>query len=203
MSSMTNQLLVGITALILFSGCKKQAIDPHAATIASTIKTLDGYRNFFIKQGDHYCAGNSFKSIELNAMKFTVKFDSTAIYTTSNPENQYDINKLWGFADNDQQHHEYSARIGWRWSNNALRLFAYVYNNSKMAEKEITTVAIGRPVQCRISISPGSYLFQVNEVQVQMPRAATTLVAKGYQLYPYFGGDEAAPHTINIWIKDE
>jgi hypothetical protein len=31
---------------------------------------------------------------------------------------------------------------------------------------------------------------------------ATTPKGQGYQLYPYFGGDETAPHDINIWIKN-
>jgi hypothetical protein len=35
-----------------------------------------------------------------------------------------------------------------------------------------------------------------------MPRLASTRKAKGYQLYPYFGGDEVAPHLINIWVKE-
>jgi hypothetical protein len=36
-----------------------------------------------------------------------------------------------------------------------------------------------------------------------MPRAAATVKAKGYRLYPYFGGDETAPHDITISIRDE
>jgi hypothetical protein len=43
----------------------------------------------------------------------------------------------------------------------------------------------------------------VNGITTQLPRLATTEKAKGYQLYPYFGGDEAAPHQVNIWIKNE
>jgi len=34
-----------------------------------------------------------------------------------------------------------------------------------------------------------------------MPRESTTTMAEGYQLYPYFGGDETAPHDIFIWIE--
>ncbi|MEY4702167.1 MAG: hypothetical protein RIR96_64, partial [Bacteroidota bacterium] len=38
--------------------------------------------------------------------------------------------------------------------------------------------------------------------QVSIPRTATGSVANGYQLYPYFGGDETAPQLITIRIKD-
>ena len=133
---------------------------------------------------------------------FLARFDSTAIYQTQSIENQYDINKLYGFSDNNSDHHQYSARFGWRWSDKALRLFAYVYNGGAVISKELTTVMIGAEVNCSIRISGDNYLFTVNGITTSMPRTATTDKAKGYQLYPYFGGDESAPHQINIWIKN-
>ncbi|MGI8584585.1 MAG: hypothetical protein ACR2KX_20540 [Chitinophagaceae bacterium] len=33
-------------------------------------------------------------------------------------------------------------------------------------------------------------------------RTSTTVKANGFKLYPYFGGDETAPHNIYIWIKE-
>jgi len=35
-----------------------------------------------------------------------------------------------------------------------------------------------------------------------MSRASTTTEAEGYKLFPYFGGDESAPHTISIWMQE-
>jgi hypothetical protein len=35
-----------------------------------------------------------------------------------------------------------------------------------------------------------------------LPRTSTTIKAEGYKLYPYFGGYECAPQTINIFIKE-
>ncbi len=35
-----------------------------------------------------------------------------------------------------------------------------------------------------------------------MPRASTTVKSSGYKLYPYFGGDEFAPHDVRVWIKE-
>ena len=48
-----------------------------------------------------------------------------------------------------------------------------------------------------------TYLFSVEEKSVTLPRLSTTAMAKGYRLYPYFGGDETAPHDVRIWIKEE
>jgi hypothetical protein len=109
---------------------------------------------------------------------------------------------LYGFSDNNADHHQYSARFGWRWSDKALRLFAYIYNKGLVTSQELTTIEIGSEVICSIKVTSTNYLFTVNDITTQLPRMATTEKAKGYQLYPYFGGDEVAPHQINIWIKN-
>ena len=156
---------------------------------------------YIIQKGNQYCDGNGYKEVELSEMKFIVRFDSSAIYETRLTENQQDINKLYGFSDNNADHHQYSARIGWRWSDHALRLFAYVYNEGAVSSKELTAVAIGAEINCSIKAAGSNYLFTINGTTTSMPRLATTEKAKGYQLYPYFGGDEVAPHEINIWVK--
>ena len=192
-------ILITIAAALLFSSCSKTA---DAIFEKDTPANSYQFVKYTIKKGNHYCEGNSFKQIELSEMKFVVKFDSSAIYQTVSPENQYDINKLYGFSDNNTNHHQFSARFGWRWSSNALRLFAYVYNNGAVTSKELTTVAIGSETNCSIKITSTNYIFSVNDMVYQLPRTATTATAKGYQLYPYFGGDEMAPHEINIWIRN-
>lgn len=133
---------------------------------------------------------------------FTVRFDSSCIYQTRVPENQWDINKLYGFSDNNALHHQYSARFGWRWSEGALRLFAYTYNNGVRDSKEIGVVPIGKEIDCAIALTGGTYVFSAGENSVTMARQSTTTTIKGYKLYPYFGGDEVAPHDVRIWIKE-
>ncbi|MFL5786989.1 MAG: hypothetical protein ACJ748_02970 [Flavisolibacter sp.] len=161
------------------------------------------YITYTIFKGQQFCDHNPYKSVETTEMKFYVQFDSSAVYESHLSENQYDINKLYGFSDNNMDHHKYSARIGWRWSDGALRLFAYVYNNGEVASKEITKIDIGTLVKCSIKVNGKSYLFTVNDSNIQMNRASTTEKGIGYQLYPYFGGNETAPHDIRIMIKEE
>ena len=181
----------------LFCSCNKMK-DSSGENI---ITNNNGFINYTIKKGNHFCEGNDYKAVETTEMKFVVKFDSTAIYQTISAQNQFDINKLFGFADNDKDHHQFSARFGWRWSDNALRLFAYVYNDGIVISKELTSVAIGAETVCTIKITGAEYLFTVNDMQYKVLRTSTTEKAKGYQLYPYFGGDEVAPHEINVFIK--
>lgn len=190
-----------VVFVLLLSSCNKSADniiskEKHPSTVISS-----GFIQYTIPSGQHFADQNVYKAIETSEMKFIVKFDSSAIYQTVSAENQDDINKLYGFSDNNANHHQYSARIGWRWSNNALRLFAYTYNENSVTSRELTTVQIGTEIHCSIKITGNSYLFSVNDITQTFPRTSTTTKASGYQLYPYFGGDEPAPHNVNIWIK--
>jgi hypothetical protein len=185
--------------LVLFS-CTKENVLRKVSTGKPTTTTQ--FTKYTIRQGQHYCDENKFTSTSYSELNFIAKFDSTAIYSNVNPDNQLDINKLYGFSDNNSGHQQYSARFGWRWSDNALRLFGYVYNNGVRDSKELGTVAIGAENNCSIKVNAKSYVFSLNGIVDSLPRASTTAKATGYKLYPYFGGDETAPHTIYIWIKE-
>jgi hypothetical protein len=157
---------------------------------------------YTIRQGEHYADQNTYQAAEYDELKFIVRFDSTAVYQTKEVNNQEDINKLYGFSDNSAQHQQFSARLGWNWAREALRLYAYIYNNGERSSREITSIQIGTEYNCSIKVSGGHYDFSVNNSIVEMPRSSTGTKAVGYKLYPYFGGDEPAPHDINIWIKE-
>lgn len=187
--------------LLILYGCNKSN-EPLPSTLLPAANDSTGFVKYTIKADAHYAAQNNYMPVETAELKFVVRFDSSAIYQSRNVQNQYDINKLYGFSDNGSDHHQYSARFGWRWSDGALRLFAYVYNEGTVAWKEVDVVRIGAETGCRIKVTPDRYLFYCDEQVVTLPRTSTTANGKGYLLYPYFGGDEAAPHEITIWIKN-
>ncbi len=187
-------------ALLFIAGCAKESLPENLST--STTATAS-FVKYVIPQGAHYATANDYKATDLTTLKFTVRFDSSCIYKTILPGNQWDINKLYGFADNKALHHQYSARFGWRWSDGALRLFAYTYNSGERAAKELGAIPIGKDVKCAIAVNGEQYIFSVEDKTTTMPRHSTTATAKGYRLYPYFGGDEAAPHEVRIWIREE
>lgn len=192
---------------VLFTACSK-SVDKTSTpvttppNIVTPTPTVPSFISYLIKKGNQSAEQNVFKAVETQEMKFIVKFDSSAIYQTINPINQFDINKLYGFADNDSLHHIYSARFGWNWMNNALWLHGYVYNNTVLLKQTLVAVPIGQEINCSIKVNGSSYVFMVNGTTFTMPRAAKTAKGKGYQLYPYFGGDEFAPHDIRIGIKE-
>lgn len=198
---MKNSIFCRVMALLLLTGCAKNG-DEFIEKESPLTPIAGGFVQHTIPKGQHYSALSTYKPVETSEMKFTVRFDSSAIYQTQSPENQYDINKLYGFSDNDRDHHQYSARIGWRWSDGALRLFAYVYNAGSVQSKEICTVPIGSDISCSIKVLSTEYVFTVNGSTQNLPRLSATPKAKGYGLYPYFGGDEPAPHEVRIWIRE-
>jgi hypothetical protein len=198
---MKNFLCLSGLILMLFS-CSKDDLSLRKGSTGKPVTTTL-FTKYTIRTGQNYCDENKFTQSSYSELKFIAKFDSTAIYNNVNPENQYDINKLYGFSDNNSlSHQQFSARFGWRWSDNALRLFGYVYNNGVRDSKELGTVAIGAENSCSIKVNPTSYVFTLNGKVDSLPRTSTTPTATGYKLYPYFGGDEPAPHTIYIWIKE-
>jgi hypothetical protein len=190
--------LIIIVACVLNS-CQKELIDSPAVVE----NPLKGFTKYTIAKGQQYADINPLTATTYQQLRFEVLFDESAVYATKDPINQYDINKLYGFADNNAKHHEYSARLGWRFSKDSLRVFGYIYNNKIRSEQEITTIPIGQKIECSITVDGSRYIFMAAGKKLTMPRAATGDVAKGYRLYPYFGGNEVAPHDISIWIKEQ
>jgi len=197
-----------LLAGLLFIGCTKEinchnknkTVTEEEATAKADVPKASSFTNFIIRQGQHYCDQNSIKSVRTSEMNFMVKFDNSAIYQTVVAENQYDINKLWGFTEGINNQYN-SARIGWSWNNNALRLYGYVHANGVRHYQEITSVAIGSDITCSIKPGENTYLFTVNGISISLPRGPSSTQASGYQQYPYFGGNETAPHLITIMIK--
>lgn len=197
-TSILSLCLVGI----LFTSCKKDVTALKEILTPKPTSTQPNFVKYTIKPGEQYCDLNAIAKVEYAEMKFVVKFDSSAIYKTIAPSNQGDINKLFGFSDNNMQHHQFSARFGWNWQNNQLQIFAYTYNNAVREHKLLGSVKLGEEANCSIKVAGDKYIFTLNNTVETMPRLSTTPKGVGYKLYPYFGGDELAPQEIRIWIKE-
>lgn len=193
--------LVFVFLIISSLGSCKKENPPVVSNPTDTTTTDTGFVKYTIRQGQQYCDQNTLKLVSVSSMKFDVVFDSSAIYSTVDPNNQFDINKLYGFSEGFN--HQYnSARFGWRWSDDSLRLFGYVYNNGIRLSQEISSIVVGDTISCNIELQNTSYIFRAGQKQISIPRTATGAIASGYQLYPYFGGDETAPQLITIRIKE-
>lgn len=161
----------------------------------------DTFTIFIISTGKNYCLNNTFAVFTQSSIKFIAIFDSTGIYATVNPQNQADINKLYGFADCGTFHQVNSARFGWNWQNGQMHIHAYCYADSIRSYKELGTVLLGKENTYQIEALKGMYIFTLNGKKDTMLRHCTDTVL-GYKLLPYFGGDEVAPHEVHIKIKE-
>mgnify|MGYP000853840673 FL=1 len=200
---MKNHFVKCCLVIFIFCSCQK-SVDTSVINLSidlDPVPTLTG-TTYTIFQGQQYSDKNTYVPVNLTELKFKVKFDSSAIYKTVESCNQGDINKLYGFSDNNSLHHNYSARFGWRWYNNALEIFAYNYNNSIVSLKKIGNATIGVEEMYDIKIVNDTYIFAFGETTLKLPRLSTTTTGVGYKLYPYFGGTETAPHDIKIWIEE-
>jgi hypothetical protein len=157
---------------------------------------------YTIPVGSHYASGNTYKEIHQPDLRFQVLFDSSAIYKTRRGDNQYDINKLYGFSDCGTMHHENSARFGWRWNGQSIEIHAYWYNDSTRHNEFLDTISPGSITELALKVLPRQYEFEIKDRLHVFPRHCGSTSIQGYRLYPYFGGDEAAPHDIRIKIKE-
>lgn len=193
--------LIFVAFILLVSSCKKDDTSPEPQqSVSAPIPTT--FKTFTIQKGAHYCDETGLKQVTItNNISFNVRFDSSAMYKTTDPANQEDINKLWGFSEGND-HHLHSARIGWAYARNALRLYGYVYADSIRYFKEIKTIGFGEIVKCQIKITTEGYEISAGSSSILLPRAPKSTITRGYQLFPYFGGDETAPHRITINIQE-
>ncbi len=199
---MKNQIIVLLVTALVLGSCQKSVEITTKESVIAPLEPVSKTVLYTIKQGQQFCDKNSYTPVSITELKFKVKFDSSAIYNTINPYNQGDINKLYGFSDNNAQHHQFSARFGWRWFNNSLEIFAYIYNNGVVAYQKVGDAIIGTTAEYSIKVNSETYQFTLGNNIVTMPRASTTTTGLGYKLFPYFGGDELAPHDVRILIEE-
>ncbi|HEX8314904.1 MAG TPA: hypothetical protein VF609_07925, partial [Flavisolibacter sp.] len=81
---MKNPFSLAIVCLYLFCcSCSKETPLQNLSTPA--------FQQFIIPKGQHFATGNNLRAVETSELKFVVKFDSSAIYQTTDPENQHVI----------------------------------------------------------------------------------------------------------------
>jgi hypothetical protein len=161
--------------------------------------------NFVIKKGGHESSPRSVQVFNSTGMSFSARFDKSAVYEFSGSaaNDQYDINKLYGFSDCLTDHMKNSARFGWNWVNGQLQIHAFVHRDGKFYYKKIGVAHLDRFYDYNIKLSSDrkKYVFSFNGQQVEMERGCSKNKATGYRLYPYFGGNQVAPHKITIELN--
>lgn len=157
-----------------------------------------GSGTWVIPAGSHDTVGVGPSLTTSDVLALRVRFDDSARYTTTDPANQADINKLRGFSDCSAHHHTNSARFGWRWLDGRLEVLAYTYVGGQRQSKLLTTTEPGEWLDLRLEAEGATYEFSVDGEVTTMPRGCADAGLAKYDLWPYFGGDEVAPHEVRI-----
>ena len=162
-----------------------------------------------IKSGHHYPTPFIFpklyskNNLEINT---TVSFDDTAKYDIG--KDQTDINKLLGFGYNF--HHLNSDRIGWRYvpSKDKIELLLYSYNRKERVKKHICYVDINEDVLINFYVEfKNGFRYVYSKITTNKKIYYTKakfhkpIMVLLYGLSLYFGGNIAAPHDINVYLK--
>jgi hypothetical protein len=117
-------------------------------------------------------------------------------------EDQSDINKLFGIGYLPW-HHQNSVRFGWRYvhETDKIEIFAYWYSSGVRHWQSMYSVELGRWYDySMVNDSDSHQLIIYDKDGVPLARYAVELKPKffGYKLFPYFGGNKKAPHTMRI-----
>ena len=161
--------------------------------------------NYTIRQGCHRALPFVFGlCINKRIMARRVKFDLSCAYNLGN-ENQADINKLFGVGYL-WNHHKDSARFGWNYNTETkkINIFAYCYVDRQRVYDKICEIELGKYYDLSLYLDKQDYTFYVKgdgdrlnigEKVIHSPFCEKVF---GFLLGVYFGGNETAPHPMNL-----
>lgn len=162
---------------------------------------LPSEAEYLIPQGQHQ-SNVPMRMFNTDKIEVDVKFNPCAVYQTVDPVQQHSINKLIGFSDFGAHHHQHSARFGWKWINEQMEVHAYCYVNGERKEAFVGVAEIGKYHHLELHLQEDKYVFFMDNLPaVEIERANQSNSGNRYMLWPYFGGQETAPHDILIQMK--
>jgi hypothetical protein len=161
---------------------------------------------FTIPKGQHY--GWPFRfALWWNRKVFTRKviFANNCRYELPG-DDQLDTNKLFGIGYFPGFHHKDSARFGWRYlrGSGKMEVMAYCYDRGKRIIESVASIEVGQVYRLKLNIMENEYLFSVEESGGKI--IGQTIIARRhskklqYGLWPFFGGNQTAPHYMTILI---
>ncbi len=173
--------------------------------LISCSKEVDdlGFRTYTIPEGKH-SSGTFFNHPDNSRIIFDFMLDESAVYQTEVPENQDDVNKIYGMSDFGRIHQKYSIRLGWRYIDGQIELCWLRHEEGRHSSATIRTIEADEIYNAVINITTFYYQIVIDGDTTLVRRRPEGYwgTVRRYYLYPYFGGNEYAPHDITIKIKD-
>jgi len=173
--------------------------------IVSCTKEVDdfGFRTYTIPEGKHR-SGSFLNHPNNSKIEFKFILDESAVYYTEIPENQHDVNKIYGFSDFGKKHQNHSIRIGWRYIDGNIELCWLKHEEGVHLSSTIRNIELDEIYNAVIDIQTFYYVIIIDNDTTLVRRrpGGNWGLVRRYYLYPYFGGNEFAPHNITIKIKE-
>lgn len=169
---------------------------------------------FRIAEGRHKGRPNGVRKLQLKRsfsreLHFQVRFRDDVRYTTADPRNQGDWNKLLGFTTN--RIHKNSIRLGWAFDpslgeSGEVRLGFYGYLDGVRTMERLDSVPLNEWADVSIRFDTGGMSVRVGDkektVRGDLGVADWVPVSTWLLRTAYFGGDEEAPHTMHIEVRN-
>jgi hypothetical protein len=167
-----------------------------------------------IEAGHHYDTNifSSWPHLWQAEFKKSVQFHGDCAYELP-AYNRYDVNKLFGAAWGFRGAHWNSARFGWYWDpdNSEMVLVAYCYERGLRNQDAqfnfpvVARVRLGETVDCTIRVTATDYVFHIKQGDITIGQIVAVphsrLPRWGITLGLYFGGSQAAPQTMRVWVE--
>jgi len=165
---------------------------------------------YTIKKGSHSSGFRFCPVISKKQEVMIVKFDWTCAYLIPGKD-QKDWNKLFGWSY--LAHQNNSVRWGWRYTPlegvvpravipNGIQIAPYLHSQGSIIfPKEWIDVPIGKEIELGIHDMNDCFLFTADSQKIIVPYSGIKKFPIGYKLYPYFGGNQTAPHDVSVWMK--
>lgn len=160
---------------------------------------------YTIKAGQHSPLGFQF-GIANNPIKFRFMFEASCLYNTEfwPEQDKLDINKLVGGTNGLTD--KYSARFGWRCTDlQNIDVVTYIHEGgafAPMSEIMLAKVAPNEWHTGELIFGKNFYSFKVDGgVPITIPTSIDGTKTMKLKQFPYFGGNNVAPHNMVIHIE--
>lgn len=190
-------ILMALFLSFTLSSCNPFSVDPLANYIIDEGAHESHYYTYFNKRKE---TNKKIAPVLLSGkqLDFTFRFKDSHEYDYTVPDGG-DINKLYGLTSVNI--HKNSARFGWRFvGDNTYEIFAYWYSNGTRDWKLLTTAKANEYLYFSVDVSGGQYYFSVNEFTHTVYGTKNFIPARAF---PYFGGDNVAPHKMFFLIAEQ
>ena len=168
-------------------------------------------RFYEIKKGNHYASISIFEKIggigwKIKTLSVRFVFRKECWWAPPRNQDDYDLNKLAGIGFGTN-HHNNSVRLAWVpdfESQGMIKVYGYTYDEKKAGQKFtmtfIKSVHVQDTITGKIDSRDGGYFITVNDVTIRMDNVNSD-PNLCFKLYPYFGGNNTAPHDMVIELE--